>query len=50
MAEAILGKIKRKFMAHFINAALPSASAAVYVRLGDDLEEFNVEMLSLIHI
>ena len=44
MSEAILGKIKRKFMAHFINAALPSASAAVYVRLGDDLEEFNVEM------
>ena len=44
MSEAISGKIKRKFMAHFITAALPSASAAVYVRLGDDLEEFNVEM------
>ena len=44
MSEVISGKIKRKFMAHFINAALPSASAAVYVRLGDDLEEFNVEM------
>ena len=44
MSEAISGKIKRKFMAHFINAALPSASAAVYVRLGDDLEELNVEM------
>lgn len=43
MPEAT-GKIKRKFMAHFINAALPSASSPVYTRLGKDLEEYNVEM------
>lgn len=38
------GKIKREFMAHFINAALPSAATAEYEWLGDDLEEYNVEM------
>ena len=43
MPEAT-GKIKRKFMAHFINAALPSAAQAVYERRGKDLEEYNVEM------
>lgn len=36
-------KIKRMFMAHFIDAAEPG-STAEYVRLGKDLEEFNVEM------
>ncbi len=36
-------KIKRKLMAHFVNAAL-IGDAANYVRLGDDLEEYNVEM------
>lgn len=44
MNNEITGKIKRKFMAHFVDAALPSASSPVYVRLGDDLEEYNVEM------
>lgn len=43
MAEA-KGKIKRQFMAHFIDTALPGASAPVYFWLGDDLEEYNVEM------
>lgn len=38
------GKIKRKFMAHYIDAALPSASKAEYSRLGKDLEEYIVEM------
>ena len=38
MPDAAVGKIKRKFMAHFINAALPSASSPVFVRLGNDLE------------
>ncbi|RHV69840.1 hypothetical protein DXB18_01305 [Clostridium sp. OM02-18AC] len=37
-------KIKRKFMAHFIDSALPDAGSPAYVRLGTDLEEFNVEM------
>ncbi len=36
-------KIKRKFVAHFINAALPSATEAIYGRLGKDLEEFTEE-------
>ena len=38
-----MSKIKRKMMAHFINAAVVGA-AAEYVRLGKDLEEFNTEM------
>jgi len=44
MSEAITGKIKRKYMAHFINAAAPSIPTPVYVRLGADLEEYTVEM------
>ena len=31
-------------MAHFIDSALPGAGEPAYVRLGTDLEEFNVEM------
>lgn len=38
------GKIKRHFMAHYVNAALPGATSASFVRLGKDLEEYNVEM------
>lgn len=37
-------KIKRKLMAHFVDAALPDAVSPEYVRLGVDLEEYNVEM------
>ena len=44
MAETIVGKIKRKFMAHFIDTALSGTSTPVYSRLGKDLEEYNVEM------
>lgn len=36
-----MAKIARKYLAHFINAALPKAEAAVYERLGKDLEEFS---------
>lgn len=36
-------KVKRKFMAHFIDSAFPGEDAE-YVRLGKDLEEYNVEM------
>lgn len=39
---AVTGKIKRKFMAHFINTAVSGTSA--YERLGKDLEEYNIEM------
>ena len=35
---AVTGKIKRKFMAHFINTN-KAGSPAEYVRLGKDLEE-----------
>lgn len=42
MAEAITGKIARKWMAHFIDAA--TTGTANYVRLGADLEEYVVEM------
>lgn len=42
MAE-VTGKIKRQFMAHFINTAAAGGSAA-YTRLGKDLEEYNTEM------
>lgn len=38
------GKVKRKFMAHFINSALPSASSPNFVRLGKDLEEYSIEL------
>lgn len=44
MSETVTGKIKRKFMAHYVNVAAPSAAAAAYSRLGKDLEEYNVEM------
>lgn len=40
----VTGKIKRNFMAHFINASAPGEADAVYERLGKDLEEYNVEM------
>ena len=36
-------KIERKYMAHFINSAVPGETA-VYERLGKDLEEYNIEM------
>jgi len=42
MADEITGKIKRKYMAHYIDAS--AASAPSYVRLGADLEEYTVEM------
>ena len=41
MAE-VTGKIARKWMAHFIDAA--TTGTANYVRLGADLEEYTVEM------
>lgn len=43
-ADEVIGKIKRKFMAHFIDSAAFGANAPVYNRLGKDLEEFTVEM------
>lgn len=37
-------KIKRKFMGNFIDSALAGTEETAYVRLGKDLEEYNVEM------
>lgn len=44
MADVYTGKIKRKWMANYIDAARPSGTKPEYVRLGDDLEEYSVEM------
>lgn len=38
----LTGKLKRKLMAHYIDAS--ETSTASYVRLGKDLEEYTVEM------
>lgn len=38
-----MAKIERKYLAHFINTAIPG-EAAVYERLGKDLEEYSPEM------
>ena len=43
MADVITGKIKRKYMAHYIDSSIVPASP-VYNRLGADLEEYTVEM------
>lgn len=39
----IKGKIQRKFMAHYLDASMNNTQTN-YVRLGADLEEYNVEM------
>lgn len=46
MAEIIPAghKVKRKYMAHYINAAPGGDGAATYERLGKDLQEFNNEL------
>lgn len=40
----VTGKIERKYLAHYIDAALPSASSPSYTRLGEDLDTYSVEM------
>lgn len=39
-----MAKIARKYLAHYINTALPNAEAANYERLGKDLEEYSTEL------
>lgn len=39
-----MAKTERKYLAHFIDSAAAGAEAAAYVRLGQDLEEFNIEL------
>ena len=42
MADAITGKIERKYMAHYIDTSF--GGTASWYRLGEDLEEFNIEL------
>ena len=42
-----MAKIERKYMAHFINAN-PKGPEAAYERLGQDLEEYSVEMAATV--
>jgi hypothetical protein len=39
-----MGKIERRFMATYVDAAEPSTSAELYELLGEDLEELNTEL------
>ncbi len=39
-----MGKIERKYLAHFINAAALDADEPAYERLGQDLEEYAPEL------
>ena len=43
---AVTGKIERKYMAHYLDTAFLTGSTGTpsWYRLGEDLEEFNVEM------
>ena len=43
MADTVTGKIARKYMAHFLDTSFGGATAAWY-RIGEDLEEYNVEL------
>jgi hypothetical protein len=42
MATTITGKVKRKYMAHYVDTS--TTGTAAYARLGSDLEEFTTEM------
>lgn len=43
MADEITGRVARKYMAHYIDAAF-SATTPSYYRLGKELEEYTVDM------
>lgn len=43
MADVVTGKIKRQYMAHYIDSSVTPATP-VFNRLGTDLEEFVIEM------
>lgn len=44
MKGNIMAKIERKYMAHYIDAAMAGKGTAEYVRLGKDLEEYSPEL------
>lgn len=39
-----MAKTERKWLAHYLDAALPDATSPVYYRIGKDLEEFTTDM------
>lgn len=43
MSENMTGKIARKYMAHFLDSTFGGVTPSWY-RIGEDLEEFNVEL------
>lgn len=43
MSDSVTGKIARKYMAHFLDTSFGGTTASWY-RLGEDLEEYNVEL------
>lgn len=47
-----MGKIERKYMAHFINAAIPGTEPGtpIYERLGKDLEEYSPELSAQVDV
>lgn len=48
MADAIVGKIERKYMAHYLDTAFiadkNSTATPSWYRIGEDLEEYSVEL------
>lgn len=48
MADTIVGKIERKYMAHFLDTAfisdMTSTATPSWYRIGEDLEEYSVEL------
>ena len=45
-----MGKIERKYLAHYINAAALEAEKAEYERLGKDLEEYSPELAAQVDV
>jgi len=44
MAETITGKIERKYMAHYLDTTFAMTGTPSWYRLGEDLEEYNVDL------
>ena len=45
-----MGKIERKYLAHYLNAAAPGAELPEYERLGRDLEEYSPELSAQVEV
>ena len=44
MAVNITGKIERKYMAHYLDTTFAMTGTPSWYRLGEDLEEYNVDL------